>query len=232
MTINNILWTPLDLPLPPKELTLETLKDRYTFVPNISEEQRTELEKEKKHHLYVWNSFRIHVPNNDIKNPYETQVSDLDWNWTDEAKKFCPQLIDYVKEHLPFKKFKYITAISSNGTVPMHLDLTDNISQNEKNYYRDNDPCFYRLLLDGEIHRDTFYVYTRTLGKVYCTLPSSSPGWAMGSYSCAHGNDEDIANQKLLLYVMGDLDLARHRDLIERSAKIYKEYTVIKDYAA
>ena len=54
----------------------------------------------------------------------------------------------------------------------------------------------------------------------------------MGSYSCAHGNDEADANQKLLLYVMGDLDLDRHRDLVERSAKIYKEYAVIRDYEA
>ena len=81
----------------------------------------------------------------------------------------------------------------------MHLDLRDDIKQKEKNYYRDNDPCFYRLLLDGDLNRDTFYIFTKTLGKVYCTLPRSSPGWAMGSYSCAHGNDEVEPNKKLLL---------------------------------
>ena len=228
--MNNILWTPLDLPLPPKELTLDSLKNFYTFVPQISEEKRMELEKQKKHHLYAWNSFRIHVPHKPIENPYETQVKNFSWHWTEEAQALCPKLIDYIKEHLPFHRFKYITAISSNGTVPMHLDLRDDIKQKEKNYYRDNDPCFYRLLLDGDLNRDTFYIFTKTLGKVYCTLPRSSPGWAMGSYSCAHGNDEVEPNKKLLLYVMGDLDLERHKDLIERSARIYKEYTVIKDY--
>lgn len=228
--MNNILWTPLDLPFPPKELTLDSLKNFYTFVPQISEEKRMELEKQKKHHLYAWNSFRIHVPDKPIENPYETQVENFSWHWTEEAQTLCPKLIDYIKEHLPFHRFKYITAISSNGTVPMHLDLRDDIKQEEKNYYRDNDPCFYRLLLDGDLNRDTFYVFTKKLGKVYCTLPRSSPGWAMGSYSCAHGNDEVEPNKKLLLYVMGDLDLERHKDLIERSARIYKEYTVIKDY--
>lgn len=216
--------------MPPRELTLEKLKDHYTFVPDISEEQRLELEQKRKHHLYVWNSFRIHVPNDHIGNPYETQVEDFAWHWTKEAKTLCPQLIDYIKLNLPFQRLKYITAISSNGSVPMHLDLRNDIDQEEKNYYRDNDPCFYRLLLDGALHKDSFYVYTNTLGKIYCTLPESSPGWAMGSYSCAHGNDEDDANQKLLLYVMGDLDLDRHRDLVERSAKIYKEFAVIRDY--
>lgn len=230
--MNNILWTPLDLPLPPKELTLDRIKDYYTFVPQVSEEQRLELEQQKKHHLYAWNSFRIHVPNDNVENPYETQIENFDWHWTSEAQTLCPRLIDYIKLNLPFRRFKYITAISSNGSVPMHLDLRADVDQEEKNYYRDNDPCFYRLLLDGSLHKDSFYVYTNTLGKIYCTLPESSPGWAMGSYSCAHGNDEADANQKLLLYVMGDLDLDRHRDLVERSAKIYKEYAVIRDYEA
>jgi hypothetical protein len=228
--MNNILWVPLDLPLPPKELTLKKLQDHYTFVPNLSEKDRIDLEKQKKHHLYAWNSFRIHVPSGETENPYETQVDDVNWNWTTEAQNICPQLIAYIKQHLPFKKFKYITAISSNGSVPLHLDLTDNLTEEEKLYYKENDPCFYRLLLDGEMHKDSFYVYTKSLGKVYCTVPDSSPGWAMGSYSCAHGNDETVPNQKLLLYVMGDLDLERHQDLIDRSHKIYKEFAVVKEY--
>jgi hypothetical protein len=226
--MNNILWVPLDLPLPPKELTLDKLKNHYTFIPDVSEEEKTKLEKEKKHHLYVWNSFRIHVPEKDIENPYETQMDDFKWRWTEESKSLCPSLIDYIKRYLPFRRFKYITAISSKGAVPLHLDLAGSISQEEKLFYKDNDPCFYRLLLDGTIHRNSFYVYTKSLGKIYCQLPESSPGWAMGSYSCAHGNDESVPNQKLLLYVMGDLDLERHKDLIERSCKIYKDYIVSK----
>lgn len=228
--MNNILWVPLDLPLPPRELTLEKLQEHYTFVPNISDQDKAELEKQKKHHLYAWNSFRIHTPDQAVSNPYETQVDNFNWSWTSQAIELCPNLIEYIKNYLPFKKFKYITAISSNGTVPLHLDLTDNISEEEKLSYKDNDPCFYRLLLDGEIHRDSFYVYTKSLGKIYCTLPDSSPGWAMGSYSCAHGNDEAVPNQKLLLYVMGDLDVERHNELIDRSYKIYKDFAVVKEY--
>jgi len=228
--MNNILWVPLDLPLPPRELTLEKLQEHYTFVPNISDQDKAELEKQKKHHLYAWNSFRIHIPDQEVSNPYETQVDNFNWSWTSQAIELCPNLIEYIKNYLPFKKFKYITAISSNGAVPLHLDLTDNISEEEKLSYKDNDPCFYRLLLDGEIHRDSFYVYTKSLGKIYCTLPDSSPGWAMGSYSCAHGNDEAVPNQKLLLYVMGDLDVERHNELIDRSYKIYKDFAVVKEY--
>ena len=51
--MNNILWVPLDLPLPPRELTLEKLQEHYTFVPTISDQDKAELEKQKKHHLYV-----------------------------------------------------------------------------------------------------------------------------------------------------------------------------------
>ena len=53
----------------------------------------------------------------------------------------------------------------------------------------------------------------------------------MGTYSCAHGNDQSLSGQKLLLYVMGDLDTERHLDLIGRSYDKFKEYAIVRDYA-
>lgn len=230
MSTNNILWVPLDLPPVPKDLTLEKLENLYSFKPQVDNDTKAQLAQEKKHHLYVWDSFRIHVPSDKHDQPYETQVDDIEWSWTKEAREHCPNLIKYIKENLPFKKFKYITAISSKGSVPMHYDLTESISDQEKDYYKTNDPCFYRLVLDGTMHQQSFYVYTKTMGKVYCRMPTDSPGWIMGSYSCGHGNDEEAANQKLLLYIMGDLDLNKHQGLVARSYDRYKDYAIVRDY--
>lgn len=229
--MNEILWTPLDLPPIPKELTLEKFHSHTaTWKPNVSQEEREILQEQRKHNEYAWNSFRLHVPKDHADRPYDNQVKNVEWQWTEHAISICPELIKYIEQHLPFSTFKYITALSSNGTVPLHIDLTSDIDPFTKSYYKQNDPCFYRLLLDGKMNENSFYVYTKTLGKVYCTLPHSSPGWAMGSYSCAHGNDESIPHQKLLLYVMGDLDIDRHVSLIERSVQVYKKYAVIRDY--
>jgi hypothetical protein len=202
----------------------------YTYIPDIDKDQENQFKEQKKHHLYAWNSFRIRVPKHISNQPYETQINNIEWVWSQEALTLCPGLIGYIKSYLPFKKFKYIAAISSRGEVPMHFDHTEKISDNEQEFYKSNDPCYYRILLDGTINDQTFYVYTKKLGKKYCRLPNNSPGWAMGSYSCAHGNDESLSGQKLLLYVMGDLDRERHLNLIERSYKKFSEYSIVRDY--
>lgn len=229
MDLNDILWVPLDLPPVPRDLRLENIS--YTFVPDIDKDREQQLREQKKHHLYVWNSFRIRVPKDSIDQPYDTQVDDIEWGWSEDAVLQCPALISYIETHLPFKKLKYIAAISSRGEVPMHFDHTEKISDDEREFYKSNDPCYYRILLDGTINDNTFYVYTKRLGKKYCNLPDNCPGWAMGSYSCAHGNDESLSGQKLLLYVMGDLDIDKHQILIKRSYQKFKEYSIVKDYA-
>ena len=229
MNFNKILYVPLDLPIIPKDLLLENIS--YTFVPENNFVKTEELKLKRKHHLYVWNSFRLRIPENSVDQPYETQMDDIEWAWSYDALLRCPNLIKYIETYLPFKKLKYIAAISSRGEVPMHFDHKENISEEERQFYKQSDPCYYRILLDGTINDDTFYVYTKTLGKKYCKLPDNSPGWAMGSYSCAHGNDESLSGQKLLLYVMGDIDIEKHQELIGRSYDKFKEYAIVRDYA-
>jgi len=104
------------------------------------------------------------------------------------------------------------------------MPLTASIE--EKKNYLDHEPSIYRLLIDGNIHSNSFYVATMSAGKKYIKMPNDSPGWAMGCYSCAHGNDEKISNQKLLVYLMGDLDTEKHNDLIESSYAKYKDFAI------
>lgn len=228
MHLNDILYVPLDLPEIPKELSLANIA--YTFVPNHSEDQIRELKSEKKHDRYAWNSFVIRSAAQNSRRSYNLQLKDIEWKYTEEAIAACPNLIKYIETNLPLKKFNFVAAVSSRGEVPMHFDHTENISHEEKEFYKVNDPCYYRILLDGTVNDKSFYVYTKRSGKKYCSLPANSPGWAMGSYSCLHGNDESLSGQKLLLYVMGDLDLEKHQDLIQRSLRKFKDFSIIKDY--
>ena len=229
MTNNNILWLPLDLPPIDKELTFDKIKKHYSYVRNLDLNEIKEYQEKKQHHLYAWDVFKIRIPNAPAKEVYKSQSYDISWNWTHQAKILCPNLIKYIETHLPFKKIKYVTAINSKGKIPLHFDHTEECLDGEKQYYRNHDPCFYRLILDGKINVKSFYVYTKSLGKIYCVMPDLSPGWVMGSYSCAHGNDEEVSNQKLILYVMGDLDEELHRQLIDRSYLKYKKYSITKD---
>ena len=224
--MKNILWVPLDLPLPPKEITLENIKQFFDYIPNASTTEREQYSQQKQHYKYAWNTFRLRAVST-VQGSWETQNDTSEWEWTAGALAHCPGLVDYINTYLPFKKIKAASIMSSTGVVPLHLDMHIDAPLSEKQNYLDNEPSVYRLLIDGEMHTNSFYVASPTVGKIYTTLPETSPGWAMGCYSCGHGNDEETPHQKILLYIMGDLDPIRHKELVERSLVKYKEYAVL-----
>lgn len=225
MNFKKIAWIPLDLPMLDSEITLENIGNFYNYVPNVSEEERKKYTLQKQHYKYAWNTFRLRKPAS--SNPdWTNQNSDEEWQWNEDALTVCPKLVSYITENLPFKKLKAVSIMSSNGIVPAHLDMYESASLTEKRNYIENEPSIYRLIVDGAIHKNSFYVVSPSLGKRYVTLPEDSPGWAMGAYSCAHGNDEPIPHQKLVAYIMGDLDKEKHFNLIERSYLKYKEFAI------
>jgi len=226
-TINNdkILWIPLDLPPIEKEITLDNINNFYNFVPNVSELERKKFELQKQHYKYAWNTVRLrtcNIPNES----WETQNLNEEWHWNEVSKKSCPKLINYINTYLPFKSLKAVSIMSSNGFVPAHYDISQNSPLGEKINYIDNEPSIYRLIVDGSIKEKSFYVYNKLIGKKYITMPEESPGWIMGALSCVHGNDENIPHQKLLVYIMGNLDKEKHIALLENSYKKYKKFSI------
>ena len=224
--MKNILWVPLDLPPIKKEVTLENIGALFDYVPNASPEERIVLSKQRQHYKYAWNTFRLRYPSS-TRTDWEGQNLDDCWDWTDGAQKHCPNLVEYIVTQLPFKKLKAVSIMSSTGVVPLHLDMPLNATDSEKKNYVENEPSVYRLLIDGDMHKDSFYVASKSVGKRYVSLPASSPGWAMGCYSCGHGNDETVPHQKLLVYLMGDLDQNRHAELLNRSILKYKDFAIL-----
>lgn len=224
--MRKIIWTPLDLPPIPKEVTMENIKDLFNYIPNATEEQRKEFAEKRQHYLYAWNSYRLRVPNNVGEQSWTVQNNNTEWKWTNDAKENCPELINYIETYLPFKKIKAASIMSSTGVVPEHFDMSPSASVEEKENYILNEPSLYRLVIDGEIHQNSFYVVNKTTPQTFCNMPTDSPGWAMGCYSCLHGNVEATPHQKILLYIMGDLDPDKHKSLIERSVEKYKDYVI------
>lgn len=224
--MKNILWTPLDLPPLPKEITLDNITSLFNYIPNASEEQRKEFAEKRQHYLYAWNSYRLRAVSGNGEQSWTVQNSNNDWQWTADAREQCPKLIEYIETYLPFKKIKAASIMSSTGVVPSHYDMSVNATDEEKRNYIFHEPSLYRLLIDGGIHSNSFYVESQTVPKTFCNLPVDSPGWAMGCYTCLHGNDESTPHQKILLYIMGDLDTEKHTSLITRSVEKYKNYII------
>ena len=224
--MSNLLYTPLDLPPIPKELTMDRIKNLYHYIP-VSENIE-QFRKEKKFWMSEWKVLKLRV-NSGIgtdKSHFRGQYSTGEYQWTNEAYELMPETIKWMETHLPFKQLKYIAALSSDGTVVSHSDLSHKTPTHLVKEISNSDPSMYRFLLDGKIDPASFFVENDRIGKIYTTLPDDSPGWAMSATSCFHGNDQIEGNKKLLLYVMGDLDLNKHAELIKKSISKFNRYVI------
>lgn len=226
MHINDILYLPIDIPPIPREITLENVINFYNNVPRYSKEEKEELARNKQFYKYVWNSYRLReIAGSSAK--WENQYEQEQWQWTDNAKENCPLLIEYIDTYLPFKNLQAASIMSATGIVPPHYDMSPSMPEDIKQSFIANDPTMYRILIDGTIKENTFYVARKNF-KEYIRVPKDAYGWVMGSFSCVHGNDEDLSHQKIILYLIGEVDSERHISLINRSMEKYKDYAILK----
>jgi len=224
--MNKILYTPLDLPPIPKEITIDIIKNLYHYIPVQANVDR--LRKEKRFWMSEWKILKLRV-NSEIgtnQPHFRGQYSSGKYEWTKEAIEFMPSTIKWIEEFLPFKELKYIAALVSNGSVVSHTDVSHWTPPELVDKISKEDPSMYRFLLDGNIDRNSFFVENDKVGKIYTSLPNNSPGWAMSATACYHGNDQVESDKKLLLYVMGDLDVQKHTELIRRSVTKFRDYVI------
>jgi hypothetical protein len=231
--MNDILYCPLDLPPVPKELTVELAELLYDYIPNFNEKQIAYLRSKNQVNAYTWKLIKLHIeqgssPSDIVSGPEIERWKNREnqWEWSVKAKQYTPKLIEYIEKYLPFDNLKYIVILNSTGIVDEHLDIPPGISEEMKSNLLTTEPSQYRLLLDGAISNSSFYIKNEKVGKRYTELPPSSPGWAMGAYTCLHGNDESKDNQKLLCFINGNLNLEKHKELISASYNKYKKYAI------
>lgn len=229
--LKKILYCPLDLPPIPQELTLDKLAKIYDHNPPTDPEVVQQWNSQGLYSLTAWKVLKLRTKPEDksvVKSRWFVQNEPGDWTWTDKAKDHAPGLIKWIEEHLPYKDIRYCAALSSVGTIKAHSDIPFNATQDLIDYHANLEPSLYRIVIAGDIIDNGFYVSSDKVNKTYTKLPASSPGWTMGATSCLHGNDDSIANHKVLCYAMGELDKDKHYELIERSYKKYKDFAVVE----
>lgn len=214
--IKDLLYCPLDLPPVPKDITLDNFSsfDTLKLPP-------TTLQNEKQ----AWKALMMRRALGGVSS-YDNQLNfNLQWEWKPEIIQRAPNLIHWVHHNLPFKKTTVIAVLSSQKKINPHTDVQPHKQKEPINeFYRSWDPSMFRFLLDGVMIRNGFFVI-RGGEKVYTELPPPSPGWAM-SFDCIHGNDDPVCDQKILLYAMGEVDVPKHTELLNRSLEKYGQYAV------
>lgn len=229
VNLANIIYCPLDLPCPPKELTLQTIDRLYEYHPPSDPAVVEQWNKQGLYSLTAWSVLKLRTkPNGENKNKsrWFTQNEPGAWEWTETARSHAPGLIHWIEQYLPYKDLRYCIALSSVGTVKPHIDIPSNAPSDLVQYHKAHEPALYRIVLDGELINNGFYM-VQTKQKKYVRVPNGSPGWVMNATSYMHGNDDQIRNRKILCYVMGELDKEKHYNLVTRSYAKYKEYAIV-----
>ena len=100
-----------------------------------------------------------------------------------------------------------------------------------------NEPIGYRFVVSGS--RDTLYMcneydYSKDMSdqpKHFCTIPEDTDAFLINNCSQPHGVDvkDGIDDDRIVGFILGKVNESAHRELIERSANKYKQYTVKKD---
>jgi hypothetical protein len=228
--LKKILYCPLDLPTFPKELTLAKLETLYDHIPPTDPDVVNAWNAQGLYSLTAWKVLKLRTKPEDktkVRSRWFVQNEPGDWTWTEKALNNAPILVKWFEDNLPFKDIRYCAALSSVGTIKSHSDIPFNASQELVDYHKQREPALYRIVIDGDIIDNGFYVSSPTTPKTYTRLPETAPGWVMGATSCLHGNDDAVSGHKILCYAMGDLDEDRHYELIERSYKKYKDFAVV-----
>lgn len=157
------------------------------------------------------------------------------------------ELVDWIKQYLPFESITLLKLLRANKDVAAHVDDSytayrgpkDNcrlITEEYRQHQLATEPCGYRMIIAGD--RSSLYlsdgapsvvdgqlVYDSITTKRYCKVPETTDSFVLKSYGSMHGVDRTPGDDnRLLVFVIGWLDAARHQELIKRSEEVYHDY--------
>ena len=215
-----MIFCPLDIPvIPAKQKILDTFAGDESF---------------------AWWREETLLGEKDLSKPFGEPA-----NWTSKSEKY-PELVDWIKTHLPFEHFVYIRIARSKGDVWPHVDA--NYEQAPLPHHmtmekwliddiRNNEPAGYRFILGGS--RNNLYMCERydpeykdnsvlEQTKHYCTIPMETDAFVINHQDQPHGVDVDTNDKdRLVGFVIGKIDKQKHIELLQKSAVKYKQY--VKD---
>jgi len=128
-----------------------------------------------------------------------------------------------ILNQLPFEKITTLTHKIQQKKVESHVDVYPSMTfeKHELAHILENEPCGYRFVLKGninsiEIFNGNDWVTAEIPAVPCCYLLNSTNGY--------HRIKEDINRETI--YVRGFVDPKKHKDLIDRSYKKYKNYAI------
>ena len=215
--MRDIIFTPLALP---------QIEDKQTILDRFDEPEK-----------FVWWGEETLLGEKATNNPigYPQQ-------WTDNAKKMYPRIVDWVETHIPCDELYYIRIARAKSAVPPHIDGNEvdpehkhhlAIRRETRDYLLEHEPVGYRFQIAGT--RDKMYMckeydYTRDMtwqDKTRCYLPTDTDSFVLRNQDQPHGVDEDVED-RLVGFILGKPITHLHNQLLANSVEKYSEHVIRK----
>lgn len=217
--MKDLCFLPLDIP---------KLEDVNTIISNFELADKED---------YVWWNMQILLGERDFETPLGTR----DYQWRSEARINYPNLIEWVNHFFPFKKLYYVHLARAYKAVLPHVDENYvespfphhmRISMEFKEHLKRNEPVGYRFILAG--NRKSLYLCERydssyksiiDQKKHYCEIPDSTNAFLIRNSEVPHGVDGATPDcNRLMGFLLGEVDVKKHQDLIAKSWLRYGNY--------
>lgn len=224
---SNLAYVPLDIP--GIDFSLTELNDLFS-------------KHALNHYPYphIWDAFCVTGRVNDWNDPVDT---DRAWNeryiLTGDVS-FNPYLpeklkndLEFMLDHLPYKKCTFAQILSQKITVAPHQDGLYNPSENVKDavyrgpggFNNEPEPAGLKVMLT---HKNVkcFYLSEKAGSpRQFIRLPDDTNCFAINERTFFHGA-KYLGEPKYILSTFGIIDPDKHTTLIEKSLKKYSEYAI------
>ena len=135
-----------------------------------------------------------------------------------------PELIEWLSL-FPIKSIRNLKFNIQTAAVVSHLDFTKREDDEELFLNNnENEPCGYRILLNGRRENCLYMSDSRYGEKIYCTMPEETDVYVLRHTDGWHGTEEDVNRQLLFLHI--EVDPEKHQELLKRSLDKYGKYAV------
>ena len=203
---SDLCYLPLDLPLAPKINGIELIR-------------RANFKKSENNNIDAWHTYPLRWTGKHRDHFRMMYHFESPWRWVDLSAATSAELrplMDYVEREIPYRRLTYAVLLQNieAGVLP-HLDfipLPPEIMRMQ--------PANYRILVEGELFPSLFVCENLAGdGLRYAELPTTTNTFVLNAQAF-HGAVH--RNPKCILFLAGEVDEARHYDLLRRSREKYQ----------
>lgn len=224
---SNLAYVPLDIP----RIDLD-----------FNELHRLVQEHGKTHQPYpdLWHAFAVCGRMKDFDDPWDC---DDCWNKRydrDQTVRFNPHIPPHMvvmfKEMLnalPYEQYTFAQILSQKKHIPPHQDglydvkkpVRSAVYEGAIDFNNEPEPAGLKVMLSHRNAKSFYVMRSPGSSREFIRLPDSTSSFAINERRFWHGA-RYLGEPKYILSTFGIIDKNRHRDLIDRSVELYKDYAI------